>query len=109
MEAIAIAHELSFLEGIAFALEGLATVALATNSTLQAVHLWACAEILREQGGAAMSPAHRRRYDGEVESAKTQLSAGAFDKAWTNGLAMTLDEAVRYALQGSISSPGSTA
>ncbi len=47
--------------------------------------------------------------DGEVESARAQLSSDGFDKAWNEGRAMTLDQAVRYASDGSIASPGSTA
>jgi hypothetical protein len=53
--------------------------------------------------------AWQRRYDSEVESARAQLSSDAFDKAWNEGRAMTLDQAVRYASDGSIASPGSTA
>jgi hypothetical protein len=53
--------------------------------------------------------AWQRRYDSEVESARTQLSSDAFDKARNEGRAMTLDQAVRYASDGSIASPGSTA
>jgi hypothetical protein len=47
-----------------------------------------------------MSRAEQSRYDGEVQSARAQLSTEAFDKAWNDGRGMTLDEAVRYALNG---------
>ena len=43
-EAITISHELDFRRGIVEALEGFATLALATGSTLRAVRLWGCAE-----------------------------------------------------------------
>ena len=36
------------------------------------------------------------------------MSRDAFDRAWHEGRAMTLDEAVGYALEGSIASPGPT-
>jgi tetratricopeptide (TPR) repeat protein len=97
-EGITILHELVFRPGTAGALEGFATVALATGSALRAVRLWASAEAVRREFGAAMCPADRRRYDCELDTARAQLSTGAFDKAWNEGRAMTLDEAVRYAL-----------
>ena len=107
-EAIAILHELDFQSGIFEALEGFGTLALATGSTLRAVRLWGCVRALRHEIGAAMRPAIQRRYDGEVDSAKAQLSRDAFDRASHEGRAMTLDEAVGYALEGSIASPGPT-
>jgi tetratricopeptide (TPR) repeat protein len=99
-EAITIVHDLRFRAATAESLEGFATLALATGSTLRAVRLWACAHTLRQESGAAMSRAEQSRYDGEVQSARAQLSTEAFDKAWNDGRGMTLDEAVRYALNG---------
>ena len=47
-----------------------------------------------------MVPADRTRYDGELDSARAQLSGDAFEQAWQEGRAMTLDEAVQHALDG---------
>ena len=108
-QGITILHELVEQAGIADALQGFATLALALGSTVRAVRLWACAEALFQETGTAMSLAARRRYDREVDSARARLSSDAFDQAWNEGHALTLDEAVRYALEDSSSSPGSTA
>jgi len=107
-EGITILHELGHWPGIATALEGFAALAFAAGSTLRAVRLWGCAEALRQESGAAMYPAEKRRYDGEVNSAKAQMSGDAFYQTWREGRAMTLDEAVGYALEESIASPGPT-
>jgi hypothetical protein len=37
-------------------------------------------------------------YDRQVKAVRAILTAEAFDQAWDEGRAMSLDEAVRYAL-----------
>ena len=38
-------------------------------------------------------------YERGVASARTQLSGEEFEKAWAKGRAMSMDEAVSYALE----------
>jgi tetratricopeptide (TPR) repeat protein len=99
-EGLVMVHELDHWPGTANALDGFATLAVAMGSTERAVRLWACADALRQESGAAVPHAERRRYEGEVDLAKAQLSKDAFDQAWQQGRAMTLDDAVRYAVGG---------
>jgi tetratricopeptide (TPR) repeat protein len=99
-EAITILHDLRFQAATAESLEGLATAAFGNGSTLRAVRCWACAHTLREESGAGMSRSEQSRHDSEMEAARAQLPVGTFEQAWDEGCAMTVEEAVRYALDG---------
>ena len=47
-----------------------------------------------------MTPVQRTWYDGEVAAARTVLGDdAAFDLAWHEGRAMSMDQAVKYALE----------
>jgi non-specific serine/threonine protein kinase len=99
-ESLALLHEAHDGWGIASALEGLALVAQALAQPRPAACIWGAAERLREEIGAAMPPANRRRYEVQVAAARAALGDDdAFDSAWNQGRAMSVDEVVPYALE----------
>jgi hypothetical protein len=60
---------------------------------------------LREQLGYEMESWERLRYDRCLSIVRAANGDdAAFNRAWQEGRAMTLDEAVRFALDGSVSS-----
>ena len=64
-----------------------------------AARLWGCAERLREQFGYVLDPWERRRYDRWLSTARATLGDDqAFDRAWQEGRAMTLEQGTHYAL-----------
>jgi len=77
------------------AMEGFAAVALATGSPSRGVRLLAAADVLRE-GSQARS--YEVPLSARVNAARASLGDAAFEQAWAEGRAMTLDDAVRYAL-----------
>jgi non-specific serine/threonine protein kinase len=98
-EGLAIYRELSDRSGIAGLIEGLAGTAFALGEPVRAACLWGAMERLREDIAAPMAPSERPHYDRIVADARAAIDdAAAFDLAWQRGRAMTLDQAIAYAL-----------
>jgi hypothetical protein len=74
-------------------------IALARNHPIRAARLFGAGEALRERIGTPLPPSQRGQYDLLVESIRAQLDTVAFEKAWAEGHAMTLEQAVAYALK----------
>jgi non-specific serine/threonine protein kinase len=97
-ESITALQEIGDQTFILEAVEGFATLALATGSLVRAVRLLAAGEGLRRSAGAARTFLYQRRHLRESSATRARLGDDAFERAWAVGGAMTLDEAVRYAL-----------
>jgi tetratricopeptide (TPR) repeat protein len=96
-------RELGDRLGLARALEGLATVADALGSSLRAAHIWGAAERLREEIGTPLSPTERPRYDQRVAAARVAVGDdAAFDRAWQEGRALTLEQSIALALEETV-------
>jgi non-specific serine/threonine protein kinase len=99
-EALAIRYELGDRRGIAASLSGLANVALALSEPHRAGRCWGAAERLREEIGAPLPPSERSSYDNKVAAARAASNDdAAFELAWREGRAMTLEQAIEYALK----------
>jgi tetratricopeptide (TPR) repeat protein len=97
-ESLTIFLELGDQRNIAEALEGLA-YAFWLDRSGRAALLWGAAERLREAIGAPLKPNDRLRAERQVAAARAALGDDvAFDRAWQNGRAMSLEQAVRYSL-----------
>ena len=83
--------------GIASVLEGLAGVA-ADDQAEPAARLFGAAEALRAAIGAPLAPSERADYDRYVAATCAALGQEAFTAAWEAGRALSLDEAVAWAL-----------
>jgi predicted ATPase/DNA-binding XRE family transcriptional regulator len=66
----------------------------------RAVRLVAAAATLADRMGIQMIPAFLRERDAWLEPARAALGTDAFAAAWTEGQAMTQEQAVAYALEG---------
>jgi tetratricopeptide (TPR) repeat protein len=92
-------QELGNRAALAHELECFAFIASAQNQTQRAVHLMGAAEALRESIDSPM-PAHERvEYDQNVSAMRAQMDAQAFGVAWTEGRAMTMGQAIQFALE----------
>jgi len=99
-EGLAISRNLGARNGIAHALEGLADVAFGLALLDRAARIWGAAEKLREDIGAPLTLQKRPRHDRQVAAARTAIGDdAAFDSAWREGRAMTLEQVVQYALE----------
>jgi non-specific serine/threonine protein kinase len=97
-EGITILHRLGNLPGVIDSLEGLAGVAAATAAPRRAARLWGATDALRKEIGNVRSVDESLAYERGVKPLRAILVGEAFDQAWNEGRAMTLDDAVRYAL-----------
>ena len=99
-ESLAIRRELGDRKAIATADSGLAAVVSALGGHLHAARIWGAVEHLREEVGSLMSPRDRYRRDRRVTAARALLKDDdAFDRAWAEGRALTLEQALEFALE----------
>src|SRR6266576_1292401 len=80
------------------ALEGFAELAVAKHAPKRAATILGTAGRLREETGLALSVHGERELKRVAAAARAALGDDAFDQAWREGSAMTLDDALRYAL-----------
>jgi predicted ATPase/DNA-binding SARP family transcriptional activator/DNA-binding CsgD family transcriptional regulator len=99
-EDLQLLRELRDKVGITFGLMGMAGVAALRGQPARAARLWGAAEALREVIGLPLkTPATSRHdYEGYLTAARAGLDDAAFDAAWSEGRAMSPEEAIEYAL-----------
>jgi predicted ATPase/class 3 adenylate cyclase len=98
-QSLAIRMELGDRWGIAELLEGLSYVALALATPGRAIRIDGAAERLREEIGSPLPSNERPRYDRHVAAARAALGDDvAFGRAWQEGRALTLEQAIEIAL-----------
>jgi predicted ATPase/DNA-binding CsgD family transcriptional regulator len=83
---------------IASVLEGLGEAARAQGEFERAVRLFGAAEVLREAIGTPAPLCERPDRESNVAAARAGLDDAAWEAAWAEGQAMSLGEAVEYAL-----------
>jgi predicted ATPase/class 3 adenylate cyclase len=98
-ESLQMRRDLADKAGIAGCLEGLAPVALARSEPERAARLFGAASMLREAIAAPLAPAERAIAVADLEDVRAVLGEEAFGSAWAEGQAMTLEQAVAYALE----------
>jgi predicted ATPase len=107
-EGVALAEQVADRANVAYCLEGLATVAGARGEAERSAHLFGAAEGLLEVLGAPVydyynpDPSMRER---TVSATRSRLGDTAFEEARERGRAMTLEQAVAYALEDYQASP----
>jgi predicted ATPase/tRNA A-37 threonylcarbamoyl transferase component Bud32 len=96
-ESIKMFQELGHKRGIARALECLAVTAAAQSNAERSLHLAGAAAALRQRLGAPLAPAEQLRLEKALEFARRTLGHAA-GKAWMEGWAMPMEQAVHEAL-----------
>jgi DNA-binding CsgD family transcriptional regulator len=97
-ESLVLATEIGDRERVAIALAALAGVAAAHGAPAVALRLAGGALSIREALGKSSPTSWRTRFDRWLEPARRALSAEARAAAEAAGRALTLDEAIEYAL-----------
>jgi predicted ATPase/DNA-binding CsgD family transcriptional regulator len=98
-ESLTLRQETGEKEGIATALEGLAAVAGVGGQPISAARLYGSAESLRDTLDAPLTPTDRSYYEQTVAAVRAQLDEATFQRAWAEGRAMTLEQAIAAAKQ----------
>jgi len=78
---------------------GFAFLANARGQPLRAVRLLGASETLRQTLGGHIDVGDRPDYESNLASLRAQLDTVAFEAAWAEGKAMTLEQAIAYALE----------
>jgi tetratricopeptide (TPR) repeat protein len=100
-EVLVIRRDLGDRLGIAISLEGLAAVFAGLGSSLRAARIWGAAERQRAVVGSPLWPRDRPDYNRNVAVARAADDA-AFDDAWREGGALTLEQAIDLALDQTV-------
>jgi hypothetical protein len=97
-ETLTALQEFGHRGGVARNLECLAFMASAQHLPLRAARLMGAAEALRELSRVALMPEEVPETEQEVSAMRTQLAGPEFDAAWAEGRAMSMEQAIEYAL-----------
>jgi non-specific serine/threonine protein kinase len=96
-ESLMLFRELGEKLGIIQALERLGSVAVA-SAPIRAARLLGAATHVRETIGAPLPTYDRAEHDTAVDHVRALLDRAVFAAAWAEGRAMTLEQAIEYAL-----------
>jgi tetratricopeptide (TPR) repeat protein len=103
-QSLALTRELRLPREAAWCLEGLASLAAAQGQLERATRLLGAAEKLREANGIAIPAADRTSQAQDVARLRAASGEQAFASAWAEGQALSLEQAIAYAL--AVVSPG---
>jgi predicted ATPase/Tfp pilus assembly protein PilF len=81
------------------ALEGFTCLAGAKGEAERAAWLWGAAQSLHETKGIPRDPDFLAEADARISAVRSGMGEEAWEEAWRKGRAMTLEEAVSYALE----------
>ncbi|HEY1389222.1 MAG TPA: LuxR C-terminal-related transcriptional regulator [Ktedonobacterales bacterium] len=99
MQGLRLALEMNNKLDIADSLAGLAGVMGVTGQPQHAARLLGAWEAAFEWMGATALPSAKREHDRSIAAVSAQLDDTAFKAAWAKGRAMSLKQAVEFALQ----------
>jgi predicted ATPase len=86
--------------GVALSLHGLAAVAADAGEHERAARVLGAADRLLTETGTTLHGTDRELYEGVLGPVRAELGPGLLERAWNEGRALSLDEAVDYALAG---------
>jgi predicted ATPase/class 3 adenylate cyclase len=98
-ESLAVRQEIGDKGGSAWCIERLAEVALAQGNREKAVRLLSAAGALRISIGSVIDPADQPEYQNRRAALRSELGQEQFAALWEAGRALTLDQAITYALE----------
>ena len=72
---------------------------MAEGRVEKAARLFGASEALREALGTPLPGSYRANYERNLSSIRKQLDEASIAAAWAKGRAMTMDQAIAYALE----------
>ena len=97
-EGVLVCHEVGDVRGTAWCMASLAAAHAASDQPGRAARLWGVSDELLASIGAFLPPNYQGIRDRYFDDAKRALGEGAFMAAVSQGQAMSLTQAVQYAL-----------
>lgn len=98
-ESLEVRREIGDKGGCAWCLERLAEIAVERGNPERAVRLLSAAAVLRISIGSIVDPADQREYQDRRAALRARLGEEQFTAIWNEGRALTLEQAVSYALE----------
>ncbi len=98
-ESLSIQLESADKGSICHELDAFGILAAAQRQAERAARLLGAAEALREAIDAPLPPSERASHDSDIAGVRAALGEEAFATAWAQGRAMTLEQAIEYALK----------
>jgi non-specific serine/threonine protein kinase len=98
-QGLALSQTMNDQACLAWCLAGLGSVAALDEEPQRAARLWGAVEARREITGKRAAPTARAIYERAMAVARAQLDEDAFAAAWAAGRAMSLEQAIAYALE----------
>jgi predicted ATPase/class 3 adenylate cyclase/DNA-binding CsgD family transcriptional regulator len=99
-EAIRLQLEGEDVTGLIDSLEALAIIAADQESYIEATRLLAAADAARRETGYRRFPVLAPPYERTLKEARGALGTEEFERAWAEGAALSVDDAVAYARRG---------
>lgn len=99
VESLVIRREIGDQSGCAWCLERLAEIAQAQGQTEKAARLFGAGAAVRAPISSVIDPADQPEYESKLISLRTELGEEKFAATWDEGHALTLEQAVAYALE----------
>jgi predicted ATPase/class 3 adenylate cyclase len=99
-EGLSLAWDIGMNPTVQSALEGFACVAGEKGDAERAARLWGAAQVLLEAKDIPRDLDFLAEADTRISAVRLGMGEEAWEKAWRRGRAMTLDEAISYALEG---------
>ena len=98
-ESLSLSWDTGLTPLVQSALEGFACVAGAKGEADRAARLWGAAQSLHETKGIPRDDDFLAEADARISAVRSGMGEEAWEETWRKGRAMTLDEAVSYALE----------
>jgi predicted ATPase len=99
-ESLSLSWDTGMNQIVQGSLEGLACLAGAKGEAERVARLWGAAQVLHETTGIPRDIDFLAEADACISAARSGMGEEAWEEAWRKGRAMTLDEAISYALEG---------
>jgi predicted ATPase/class 3 adenylate cyclase len=98
-EGLSLCQRLEDCRGIAWHLVGMAGVEVSRGRADRSARLLSATAAVLEAIGSCLPPPHLREHDRTLDETRRLLGEEAFAVGWAEGRAMTLEQAVAYALE----------
>jgi predicted ATPase/class 3 adenylate cyclase len=105
-ETIVAFRDIAQTGAVSHQLECFAFIALAQDQGERALQLFAAANALREKGVTPMTPDEQRYFDEQLKSLREKMDTMKFESIWSQGRALTMEQAIAYALESNPSPQG---
>jgi tetratricopeptide (TPR) repeat protein len=93
-QSLGIGHQIGYLQEVAASLEAFAELLALQREAESAVRLYGAAHAFRERFHLARPSVSREPYQAEMAALRSALGEKAFSRAWEEGTALTLEDAM---------------